>query len=178
MSSDLKLRTLQTVEQWQERFQALQPRERMIISAGGLLLVLVALYTLVLAPLSRAVETRTQRIAQKQQDLSWMQSIAPQLSALVASQPNPGSSGESMVVLVANSATSSNISAALTGQTPDGPDGVRVRFEGVNFDALVVWLGALQRDYGIQITEAELNRVNAGQVNATLRLSRAAASGT
>ncbi len=173
MTTDLKLRALEQYEQLKARFAELQPRERWIVAGGSLLVLLVAIYILVLAPLHTAVNERSTRIVQKQQDLAWMQSVAPQLSALVAAMPSVNSSGESMVVLIANSASSGNVAAALTGQTPDGPDGVRVRFEGVGFDALVVWLGALQRDYGIRVKDAEITRMaQLGQVNASLTLSR------
>jgi general secretion pathway protein M len=173
MNTDFKTRALDQYAEWKNRFDALQPRERWIIVAGALLVLLVAIYTLALSPLYTAVNARGARIMQKQQDLAYMQSIAPQLSALNSAQPSASSSGESMVVLIANSASSSNVSAALTGQTPDGPDGVRVRFEGVAFDALITWLGALQKDYGIRIKDAEITRMaQLGQVNATLALSR------
>lgn len=156
-----------------ERFMALQPRERLIIVVGSILVLLIALYTLGIAPLNKAVSERNARVLQKQQDLLWMQSIAAPLSALQRAQPAQASAGESLVVVIANSASSGNIAGALTGQTPDGGNGVRVRFEGVQFDALVVWLGALQRDYGIQVKTAEINRIaQPGQVNASLALSR------
>lgn len=155
------------------RFMALQPRERVIIAAGTVLVLLTAIYTLGLAPLYKAINEREARVMQKQQDLAWMQDVAPRLSAAGGAQPNVTGSNESMVVLVANSATSSNVAGALTGQTPDGVNGVRVRFEGVSFDAMVIWLGALQRDYGIRVTEAEIARTpQPGLVNASLTLAR------
>lgn len=173
MSTDFKARINEQYAQLKARFMALQPRERIVVIAGAILVLLTAIYMLGLAPLYQAISERDTRVMQKQQDLVWMQSVASRLSALGSAQPAATSSGESMVVLIANSATSSNVSGALTGQTPDGPNGVRVRFEGVSFDALVVWLGALQKDYGIHVTAAEINRTaQAGQVNANLTLTR------
>lgn len=171
--SNLKTQLDEGYQQLKARFMALQPRERIIIAAGAVLVLLTAIYTLGLAPLYKAINERETRVAQKQQDLAWMQGVAARLNALSSSQPTVNSSGESMVVLIANSATSGNVSGALTGQTPDGVNGVRVRFEGVAFDALVIWLGALQKDYGIHVREAEINRTpQAGQVNANLTLTR------
>lgn len=174
MSSNFKAQLDNSYEQLKARFMALLPRERIIIATGSVLILLIAIYTLGLAPLYKAVNERATRVTQKQLDLAWMQSVSPQLNALNSSQPNVNSSGESMVVLIANSATSGNVAGALTGQTPDGANGVRVRFEGVSFDALVIWLGALQKDYGIRVKEAEINRTpQSGQVNASLTLARA-----
>jgi len=156
--------------QW---FMQRQPRERVILAIGAAAVLCALCYVLLFAPLSSAVTAREKRIEQKQNDLLWMQSVAPQLTAFNANPAMRNSSGESMVVLVANTASSGNVAAALTGQTPDGPNGVRVRFEGVQFDALVVWLGALQKDYGIRITAAELSRTaQAGLINASFTLER------
>ncbi len=173
MYADFKTRFYQQYAQLKVRFMALQPRERMIIVAGTILALLTAIYTLGIAPMNKAVAERNGRIEQKQQDLAWMQGVAAQLSALGSTQPTINSSGESMVVLIANSVSGGNLGSALTGQTPDGPNGVRVRFEGVQFDALVLWLGALQKEYGIHVTAADISRTaQSGQVNASLTLAR------
>ena len=173
MNTDFMNRLDQQLAPLKERFNALQPRERVIIVVGSMLVVLIAVYTLGIAPLNKAVSERSARIAQKRADLAWMQSVAGPLSTLQGSQPSLNNQTESLVVVIANSAGQGNVATALTGQTPDGPNGVRVRFEGVSFDALVVWLSALQRDYGISVKTAEINRtVQPGQVNASLALTR------
>lgn len=173
MLDDVMLRIEQQLAPLKVRFVALQPRERVIIVVGTLLVFLTALYTLGIAPLNKAVNERSARIAQKQRDLAWMQSVAAPLSMLASAQPPPSSQNESLVVVIANSASSGNVASALTGQTPEGNNGVRVRFEGVQFDALIVWLGALQKDYGIQVKTAEIIRATQpGQVNVNLSLTR------
>ena len=173
MNTDFKARLDNQFADWKARFMELQPRERIIISVGAVLVLLTAIYTLGLAPLYKAVNERDQRITQKQQDLAWMQGVAGKLSAMGNAMPSMANSNESMVVLIANAASGGGVAAALTGQTPDGPNGVRVRFEGVQFDALVIWLGALQKDYGIHVKAAEINRsAQPGQVNASLTLAR------
>lgn len=169
-ASDQLNNALLNARQW---FMQRQPRERVVLAVGAAAILCALCYVLLFAPLGSAVTARAKRIEQKQNDLLWMQSVAPQLAAFSANPVMRNSSGESMVVLVANTASNSNVAAALTGQTPDGPNGVRVRFEGVPFDALVLWLGALQKDYGIRITAAELSRTaQSGQVNASLSLER------
>jgi general secretion pathway protein M len=173
MSSDFKIQAQQQYAQLKEKLDSLQPRERWLVISGAILVLLVAIYLLGLAPLYKAINDRSVRITQKQQDLAWMQSVTGQLSTLNGAQPAASHNGESMVVVIANSASNRNIASALTGQTPDGLNGVRVRFEGVSFDALVVWLGALQKDYGIHIKDAEITRMSQlGQVSASLTLSR------
>lgn len=173
MSTDFKARFASQFAELKARFMELQPRERLIIGVGSVLVLLTAIYTLGLVPLYKAVNERDQRVTQKQQDLAWMQSVAGKLNALGSAMPSASSANESMVVLIANSASGGGVATAMTGQTPDGPNGVRIRFEGVQFDALVLWLGGLQKDYGIHVKAAEINRsAQPGQVNASLTLAR------
>lgn len=158
-----------------ERFLALQPRERWLVAGGALLVLLVALYLLVLAPMSGAVKARSERVAQKQSDLAWMRSVAAQVSQLGPVAASNGGGNESMIVLIANSANQNGIGNALTGQTPVGADGVQVRLENVNFDSMVLWIGRVQQQYGIRVDSANIDRAaKAGEVNANLSFVRGA----
>jgi len=160
------------LQQLLAKFMALQTRERLMVGVGGVLVLLVAIYSLGLAPLYKAVNERNTRVTKKQDDLAWMQSAVAQLQSLGAAQP-ANNNAESLVVVIANTASRANVANALTGQTPNGANSVRVRLEGVQFDALVVWLGALQKEYGIYVEAADISRAGqAGQANAGLTLAR------
>jgi len=160
------------VQQLLAKFMALQARERLMVAVGGALVLLVAIYSLGLAPLHKAVNERDARVTKKQDDLAWMQSVVAQLQSLGATQP-ANNNAESLVVVIANTASRANVANALTGQTPNGANSVRVRLEGVQFDALVVWLGALQKEYGIYVEAADISRAGQpGQANAGLTLAR------
>lgn len=158
-----------------DRFSSLQPREQLIIGAGGALIMLVALYVLVLAPFYDAVKSRGERVAQKEGDLAWMRGIGPEMLALNAASPAAGNSGtESLVVLVDRAARECGLGAALTGQTPNGETGIRVRLEAAAFDTLMVCLGNLQQQYAVNVESATIDRSgDPGFVNASLVLKRA-----
>jgi type II secretory pathway component PulM len=47
-----------------------------------------------------------------------------------------------------------------------------VKFEGANFDTLVLWVSSLQQVQGIQVQNATIERAAAGTVVATLVLAR------
>lgn len=173
MSTDLRMRFSGELDKLKVRLSSMQSRERVMVVSCGLLIMAAAIYLIGFMPLYKAVSDQKTRISQKQQDLAWMKAMSGQLSALNSSQPVASNSGESMVVLIANSATGSNVSAALTGQTPDGQNGVKVRLEGVNFDDLVVWLGQLKKSYGIHIKDAEITKLpQPGHVDASISLAR------
>lgn len=170
MSSSSK----EQLEQLQRRFMALPLRERIIISSGAGLLLLATIYIALLSPLYKAVHDRAAHVVQKQQDLAWMKSLVPQLRAMGNAHPL-NNRNESLVVIIASTAGRANIASSLAGQTPNGNNSVRVRLEGVQFDALVNWLGILQSEFGIAIETADINHGSQpGVVNAGLTLTRQA----
>jgi general secretion pathway protein M len=162
---------MQSLKQW---FEGLQPRERIIILAGSILVLLVAIYILALAPFYAAVGSRAERVAQKEADLAWMRSVAGELQALNASQPmSAAATGESLVVLIDRAARECGLASALTGQTPSGDSGIRVRLEAAEFDKLMVCLGTLQQAHAVTIESATIDRAaQPGLVNASLVLTR------
>ncbi len=162
---------MQKLKDW---FFSLQPRERALVAGGGGVLLLVAIYLLALMPFYSAVNASAQRVASKRGDLAWMRSVGGEVLALSASAPSAaGPTGESLVVLIDRSARECGLGSALTGQTPSGENGIRVRLEAAEFDKLVVCLGSLQQAHSVSIESATIDRTaKPGFVNASLVLTR------
>lgn len=162
------------MQKLKDRFNTLQPRERIIVIGGAILVLVTAVYVLGLAPLYAAVSAQAKRVEQKEGDLAWMRSVAAEVAMLSASAPSrPGPSNESMVVLIDRAARECGLSSALTGQTPNGEHGIRVRLEGAEFDKILVCLGSLQQAHGVDVESATIDRTGKpGLVNANLVLTR------
>lgn len=165
------------MQQLRDKFDSLQPRERIIVIAGAILVLVVAVYVLALAPLYSAVNAQAKRVAQKEGDLAWMRSVSGEVAVLSANAPSrPGGSNESMVVLIDRTARECGLGASLTGQTPNGERGIRVRLEGAEFDKLMVCLGTLQQVHAVDVESASIDRTaKPGLVNANLVLTRVGA---
>ena len=162
---------MQKLKDW---FSSLHARERAIVVTGGVLVLLVAIYMLALAPFYAAVNSRAERVARKEGDLAWMRSVGGEVMALSASAPSAAvPTGESLVVLIDRAARECGLGSALTGQTPNGDNGIRVRLEQAEFDKLVVCLGGLQQAHAVNIESANIDRTaKPGFVNASLVLTR------
>jgi general secretion pathway protein M len=162
---------MQKLKDW---FFSLQARERAVVATGGVLVLLVAIYMLALAPFYAAVNSRAERVARKEGDLAWMRSVGGEVMALnVSSGTEVAPSNESLVVLIDRTARECGLGAALTGQTPNGDNGIRVRLEQAEFDKLVVCLGSLQQAHAVNIESANIDRTaKPGFVNASLVLTR------
>jgi len=162
------------MQKLKDRLNALQPRERIIVIGGAILVLVTAVYVLGLAPLYAAVNAQAQRVEQKEGDLAWMRSVAAEVAMLSASAPSrPGPSNESLVVLIDRAARECGLGSSLTGQTPNGEHGIRVRLDGAEFDKLMVCLGTLQQVHAIDVESATIDRTGKpGLVNANLVLTR------
>jgi general secretion pathway protein M len=164
---------MQNLKEW---FYGLKPRERTIIVGGVVLVLLTAIYLFVLAPFYASVAQREASVAKKKADLAWMRSVAGEMQALGANQPMVATpTNESLVVLVDRTAREAGLSSALTGQTPNGENGIRVRLEGASFDMAMMWLANLELSHSVAIESATFDRAaTPGLVNINLVLNRAA----
>lgn len=152
---------------WQA-FGQLSTREQRLVSAGGAI-ALVLLVLAVLLPLQRGVTAGSQRIERERSDLSWLQTVAPQLGALSSTTPAP--LRESLVVLVDRTARDAGVGRSLVGSQPGTRGTLTVRFEQAPFDQLVSWLSDLGERYDVHALTATIDAGKMpGMVNATLEL--------
>ncbi len=104
-----------------ESFATLSARERRLVMAGALLAALIVVFG-ILVPLDRSVAHAQERLVKKHADLSWMQSVAPELAATA---PPPTASGESLLVIIDRSARESGLAGALSAASRAGPGACR-----------------------------------------------------
>jgi general secretion pathway protein M len=143
-------------------------RERRIVIVGGAVALLLLILA-VLMPLQHNVSAGAQRIERERDDLSWLQSVAPQLGNLAVTAPAP--LHESLVALADRTARDGGIGKSLVGSQPGGNGGLNVHFEQVPFDALVSWLSQLGDRYGVHADSATIEAAAMpGVVDATLVL--------
>lgn len=156
--------SFERIAQW---FAALSVREQRILQVGGVLVVLILVFG-VLLPLDRSVAQAHERLLKKRNDLAWMQGVAPELAA--APQP-PSVAGESLLVIVDRSARESGLAGALAGTEPAGPGGLSLRLQKAPFDTLIAWLARLAQQNGIRVDSASIDSAGApGLVNAAVVL--------
>ena len=135
-------------------FESLAPREQRMVAVGGVLVVVMLVWGLVLAPLSSATASARDRVESKRSLLAYIQSAAGELAGIADVPVEPDLSGQS-----------------LTRNQPMGEDGIRVRLEDAQFDSLAAWLGDIHARSGMAIESASFDKSQApGRVNASLVL--------
>ena len=139
----------------------LQLREQRVLGVGAVIVVLLLGWALLWHPLVHARTELEKRVAQQRGDLAWMREALGEAHQLHAqgTQGRAERQGKSLLALADVSARGASLAGALKRVEPTGGKSVRVNFEVVNFDALVNWLDALARDYGVQATDFSADKV-------------------
>ncbi|MEY4377473.1 MAG: hypothetical protein RJB26_2023 [Pseudomonadota bacterium] len=158
-------RISEPVKQW---YATLQPREQFLVSRGAVA-ALVLLLVGGFLQLHAAVVKAQAAVAHKQDDLAFIISHLGDLQGANGVAPDLSSP---LSAIVDRTAKDSGLGDQLKSNQPEGDKSVRVKFEGANFDALVLWVSTLHQEQGIQVQNATIDRASAGTVVATLVLAR------
>ncbi|MCB1560786.1 MAG: type II secretion system protein M [Xanthomonadales bacterium] len=141
---------------WNDWWQARAERERWILRVGALLALLIFGYGLLWLPLSRARDGLRQQVVQGERDLVWMR----QVKASALDSPSTGfvpPNDESLLSRLDRGARAAGLAGALLAVEPVTDGEVRMRFQQVDFDAVMRWLQA-QSDVGIHVRELSVQR--------------------
>jgi len=153
------------LEAW---YQQLEPRERHMVLGGGIIVALIILFML-LTPLQRQVSAAQVRFSERQRDLLWLQSVAPQLATLKSAASTHGS--ESLVVLTDRIARGAGLASAIKGNQQSEDGSLSVHMEQAPFNAFTAWAGELVQQHGVQVVSASIEATSTpGIVNASVTL--------
>jgi general secretion pathway protein M len=157
----------ENLRQW---WAGLQPRERLILALGAGVVTITFVY-LLLDPLFRGVSARAQRVAEKEALLADVQRSAARLPR-AGGVNKPDAGGTAPVIIANRTIQAAGLGNYLKQAQPSGEgDGVRVQFEDVPFDTMVLWLSQIATQHGMRIDSAQLDAGNRpGTADARLSL--------
>jgi type II secretory pathway component PulM len=158
-------------------FANLEARERAFVVGGGIVVVIALIYSLAWVPLDKSHRQRATSVA------NWEQSLAElrPLRSLVASsarrgaRPVTNTSQQAPIIIIDQTLRSRGLDQYRRRSQPTTTNGVRVEFEGVPFDDLVLWLGDLSGQHNMHVQAGSLSAISQagpGRVNASLTLER------
>lgn len=156
-------------------FDALQPREQVMVLTAGVFVVFAVLYFGLWLPLDRGHDSMRSSVA------TWQRAVA-EIGPLKAAVRSAGTgttavagADQSLVVIVDRTLRQRGLYGALQRSQPTGNNGIRVEFENVAFDDLVLWLGETNDAYALKVASGSFSvptRDAPGRVNAQLTLER------
>ena len=153
-------------------YLSLQDREQRILAVGVVFVLATIIYLGLVNPYLNSRKRLQADIADRQEQVAWMQPAALQLQALRGQQPSGIPPGQSLLAVVSRAAGDAGFSASMKQAQTDDDGSVRLQLQAVAFDDLIRWLGTLRRQYGITVKQLMAQKATpAGSVDATLTLT-------
>lgn len=157
-------------------FERLEQRERAFVAGGVVVVTFAILYAFIWMPLDKGHKALVTSVS------TWERSLA-ELRPLTGLPRTSGDSAKALagarqtpVVIIDQTLRARGLDRSLKRSQPTTSNGIRVEFENVVFDDLVLWLGDLSSQYAMHVSSGSLskaNRAEPGRINATLTLERA-----
>lgn len=148
-------------------FNAQNQRDQLALMALAAAVVLYSLVSFVLMPASAA---RSQMAANNTAALAQLARVEAKVSKLLDLRAS-SESGQNQNLSSTLSAAAQNAGLIVKRLQPNSRGEVQVRFESVEFDALLQWLQTIEGNEGLRIVDASVSDAGrSGGVNATLRV--------
>ena len=157
-------------------FYSLEDRERLFVSIGALIVVVALIYGFAWVPLDKKHTEATASVSDWQRSLAELQPLRGAITQSSRGSSPGNASQRSPIIIVDQTLRSRGLEQYRKRSQPTSSNGIRVEFENVAFDELVIWLGDLSEQYQMTVQAGSLsagNRSGPGRVNATLTLERA-----
>lgn len=156
--------------------ESLESRERIFVLVGAAVVIVTLLYVLVWTPLDSGHKALQSNVVAWERSLAELRPLTRTQPASAATRPSvPGGAQQTPVVIVDLTLRARGLDRSLQRSQPTTSNGIRVEFENVAFDDLVLWLGDLGTQYAMHVSSGSLStaaRADPGRINATLTLER------
>lgn len=154
---------------------ALNPRERLVLTGGTMLLIALLVVFLFWLPIQEQLAQEKQKLAERVTTLQWMQQASTEVARLQplrkTSPQKKDDEHKSILSLADQTARNQGLGDALKRVEPEGTTRVRLSFENVSFDGLLDWLAILNQQHDIQVQQLTIEADETpGQVQARLVL--------
>ncbi|KEZ79033.1 type II secretion system protein GspM [Salinisphaera hydrothermalis] len=164
---------MNAVKEW---FYGLAPRERVMVSAAAVMVLIAIFYYGLWHPLNTALANAREQVTAESNQARWMLGIRNEAQLLRSSthHSEPKGQNESLLSIVDSTSRANNLGGAVTHIQPKNDDEATVTLDKANFNRMLFWLRTLQTDYGVVASEATISRAQdaPGQVEARLTLVR------
>ena len=159
-------------------YDNLEAREQVFVLIGATFVLVALIYFMLWAPLDRNHRQIAASVS------NWEQSLAElrPLQALAMSGNSSQTTGAAQsgdqppIIIISQTLQSRGLEQYRRRSQPTTGNGVRVEFENIAFDDLVLWLGDLSDNHAMIVQAGSLSmatQAGPGRINASLTLERA-----
>ena len=157
-------------------FDALDSRERQFVIAGSVVSIIAILYGMIWAPLATKQRELGAEVSVWQQSLADLRPLRATLGNGQQQRPAVDvSNRQSPLIIVDQTLQSRGLNGYRRNSQPTSSNGIRVVFENVAFDELILWLGDLSEGHAMHVQNGSFSVASQslpGRINATLTLER------
>jgi type II secretory pathway component PulM len=146
------------------------PRDRVIVIAVGMLVLLGLLYALAWYPVSSKLEQTQQNIVAKQETAQFIEQAVGKLRGASGGAVERKTSDKAPYLLIDQVIREASMAPPQRVE-PSGANGARVQFTDVEFDKLVGVIAELEL-YGLQVSTMTISRKEQGMVSARFNMER------
>ena len=167
---------MKQIENLQNHYQNLSPRDQKLAIITIALLIITLFYTMIWEPIHD--ESIHQKQEQKiQQDIYvWMKNAQIEVDSIrksgnttekIAKENSPVS------IVIEQSANTSGLKKYISKIESSGKNSAQIKIENASFDQMLLWINTLNTRYGIFVSSAKIERTDKeGIINARLTLKR------
>lgn len=156
-------------------FESLQQREQVFVSVGAVIGAFVILYAGIWGPLDRKHDAMRDKVSSWERSLAELRPLQSMPAAPSGNSSPTAGNQRSPIIIVDETLNSRGLARYRQRSQPTSSNGIRVEFEDVAFDDLVLWLGDLGEQYNMHVQAGSFSPGSqqiSGRVNATLTLER------
>lgn len=137
-----------------EWWTSLSERERLVLGAGGLLLLLGVLYFILWASFFSRLAGLRLSVPEKRSELAWMREAAAEVAILRPTGQSGAATqaGGSVMAVIDQTAKQEKLGGKLKRIEPDGENGAKVWVEEAPFDDIMRWVSLLESKHAIRAT--------------------------
>lgn len=158
-------------------FESLESREKLIVGLGALIVLISLLYAFLWVPLDKSHTEKAGSVDDWQRSLAELRPLKGLAqNAAQSAGPTAANIQQAPIIVVDQTLRSRGLEQYRRRSQPTSSNGIRVEFENVAFDDLVLWLGDLSAQYAMHVQAGSVStgsQSGPGRVNATLTLERA-----
>ena len=145
--------------------------DQRILNVLGILVALLLIYALLINPLQKELSNRKTRVSAQEKTLAWMHSAAATVQSLSGGQSRSAASNNKKApYILADEAIQKRRLPTPSRIEPAGKKGVRLQYQSVDFDRLMLLLDDLQSKYQLHVTSLNIARKEMGKVSARITL--------
>jgi len=154
-----------------DQWNKLEPRERRLATAGGIVLGIALLYMLLWLPVQKELARLRVSVPEERTQLQRMRAQAASIKPLRARSGAKPPAG-TLLPVVEQSASARGLRGFITRMEASGGNGVQLTLDAVPFNSLLSWLADLQDSHSLLVESTSMDAHTApGTVNAKLKLT-------